>query len=68
MKNYLLQGLKTGFERTINWNKFQSVPTIKTRNQYSNHLIDPSFQGVNRVFVLSFENDAHWINYKRYFL
>ena len=68
MKNYLLQGLKTGFERTINWNKFQSVPTIKTRNQYSNHLIGPSFQGVNRVFVLSFENDAHWINYRRYFL
>ena len=31
-------------------------------------IIDPSFQGVNRLFVLSFENDAHQGSYKRYFL
>ena len=24
----------------------------------SNHLIDPSFQGVNKLFVLLFENEA----------
>ena len=33
-----------------------------------NQLIDPSFQGTNRLFVLSFENDAHQRSYKRYFL
>ena len=60
--------LKTGFKRTINWNKYQLEPTIQTRNQYLNHLIDPSFQGVNNLFVLSFENDAHQRSYKRYFL
>ena len=26
----LLQQLKTGFKRTINWNKYQSEPTIQT--------------------------------------
>ena len=26
------------------------------------------FGGVNRLFVLSFENDAYWRSYKRYFL
>ena len=64
----LLQQLKTGLKRTINWNKYQSEPTIQTRNRYLNHLIDPSLQGVNRLFVLSFENDAHRRSYKRYFL
>ena len=64
----LLQQLKTGLNRTINWNKYQSEPTIQTRNRYLNNLIDPSFQGVNRLFVLSFENDAHRKSYKRYFL
>ena len=47
----LLQHLKTGLKRTINWNKHQSEPTIQTRNQYLNHLIDPSFQVVNIIFA-----------------
>ena len=52
----LLQQLKTGFKRTINWNKYQSEPKIYTQNRYLNHLFDPCFQEVNRLFVLSFEN------------
>ena len=64
----LLQQLKTGFKRTINWNKYQSKPTLQTQNRCLNYLIDPSFQGVNRLFVLSFENYAHWRSHKRYFL
>ena len=32
-----------------------------------NHLINPNFQGVNRLFVLSFENEdnriSHWVCY-----
>ena len=64
----LLQQLKTGFKLTINWNKYQSKPTLQTRNRYINYLIDPSFQRVNRILVLSFENDAHRRSYKRYFL
>ena len=48
----LLQQLKTGFKRTINWNKYQSEPTLQTPNQYLSYLIDPSFQGVNKLFVL----------------
>ena len=33
-----------------------------------NHLIEPSFQGVNRRFVLAFENDAQRISKKRYYI
>ena len=64
----LLQQLKTGFKRIINWNKYQSEPKLETRNWYLNYLIDPNFQGKNRLFVLSFANDAHRRSYKRYFL
>ena len=63
-----MQQIKTGFKITINWNKFRSDPTPQTRNRYLNRLIDPSFQGVNKLFVLSFENDAHRRSYKRYSL
>ena len=53
----LLQQLKSAFEKAISWNKYQSDPKICEQNQYLNHLIDPSFQGVNRLSALSFENE-----------
>ena len=31
-----------------------------------NHLVESSFQGVNRFFVLAFENDNHRISTRRY--
>ena len=52
----LLQQLKSGFKRTINWNKYQSDPKTYSKNRYLNHLVNPSFHGVNKLFVLSFEN------------
>ena len=39
----LLDQLKSGFKRTINWNKYQSKATIQAQNQYLDYLIDPSF-------------------------
>ena len=53
----LLHQLKSGLKRTINWNKYQLKVTIERLNQYVNCLIDPGFQGVNRIFVLSFEDN-----------
>ena len=53
----LLQELKSVFKRTINWNKYESNIKTLAQNRYLNHLINPSFQGVNRLFVLSFENE-----------
>ena len=44
----LLQQLKSGFKRTIKWNKYQSKTTAQnTPNQYLDYLTDLSFQGVN---------------------
>ena len=53
----LLQQLKSGFKRTINWNKYESNIKTFAQRRYLNHLIKPTFQGVNRLFVLSFENE-----------
>ena len=64
----LLQQLKSGFKRTINWNKYQSDPKAHAQNQYSNHLIDLSFQRVNRLFVLSFENENDRTEHSGYYL
>ena len=47
-----LKKLKSGFKRTINWNRYQSKVSPERENHYLDFLIDPSFQGVNRLFVL----------------
>ena len=57
-KSKLLQQLKSGFKRVINWNKYLSKPELLTQNPNLNHLVEPNFQGVNRLFVLAFENDT----------
>ena len=46
-----LQQLKSGFKRLINWNKYLSKPELLAQNPNLNHLVEPSFQGVNRLFV-----------------
>ena len=64
----LLQQLKSGFRRTINWNKYQSKISTERPNQYLDYLTDPGFQEVNRFFVLSFENNAYRTRETGYFL
>ena len=64
----LLQRLKSGFKGTINWNKYQSGIKAYTQNRYLNHLVDSSFQGVNRLFVLSFENEDDRTSHSTYYL
>ena len=54
----LLPQLKSGFKVTISCNKYLTKPELLAKNANLNHLIEPSFQGVNRLFVLAFEGDA----------
>ena len=51
----LLEQLKSGFKRTLKWNKYKSQMTIQPENNNLNYLTDPTFAKVNRLFVLSFE-------------
>ena len=64
----LLQQLKSGFKKTISWNKYESSIITFAQNRYLNYLINPSFQGVNRLFVLSFENENDRTSHSTYYL
>ena len=64
----LLHQLKSGFKRVINWNTYLLKPEILRRNPNLNHLVEPSFQGVNKLFVSAFENDTQITSAKGYYL
>ena len=63
-----LQQLKSGFKRVINWNKYLSKPELLAQNPNLNHLVEPSFQGVNRLSVLAFENHDDRTSSEEYYL
>ena len=62
----LLEQLKTGFKRTIKWNRYRSEMTNQTQNNNLNYLIDPTFTKVNRLLVLSFENENDRTPFSKY--
>ena len=64
----LYEQLKSGFNRTINWNKYEPKGTMQQQNRYLDFLINPSFQQVIRLFVLSFKNNGRRTSYTRYYL
>ena len=64
----LLQQLKPSFKRTINWKKDQSTVIIQAPNPYLDYLTDPKFQGLNRFFVLLFENTRDRAVHTKYYL
>ena len=60
--------MKSGFKKTISWNKYLSKPGLLAQNANLDNSIEPSYQGINRLFVLAFENDAQRTNNKRYYI
>ena len=64
----LLKQLGPGFKRVINWNKYLSRPELLAQNPNLDYLIEPSFQEVNRLFALSFENDTQRKVHSSYYL
>ena len=64
----LLQQLKSDFKRVINWNKYLSKPDLLRRNPNLSQLVEPSIQGINRLFVLAFQNDTRRTSHSRYYL
>ena len=68
MVKKLLEQLKTGFKRTIKWNKYRSEMTNQAKNNNLNYLIDPAFPKVNRLFVLSFENENYKTSFSKYYV
>ena len=48
--NNVLEKLKSGFKRSIKWNKCRSEMTNQTKTNHLNHLIDSTFIKVNYLF------------------
>ena len=46
----LLEQLKSGFKRTIKWNKYRSQMTIQPKNNNLNYLIDPTQMSIDYLF------------------
>ena len=65
--NKLLEQLKTGFQRTIKWNKYRSEMTNQAKTDNLNYLVDPTFSKINRLFVLSFENEEDRTSLSKYY-
>ena len=63
-----LTQLKSGFKKAINCNKYVTNLEALAQNLNLHHLVEPSFWGVNRLFVLAFEDDAQRTSDKRYYL
>ena len=54
----LTKQLNKGFKRSVYWNEYKSKTETKTadNNNVTRFPLDASFQGVNRLFVLAFNN------------
>ena len=54
----LTKQLNKGFKRSVYWNEYKSEIETKTadNNNVTKCPLDASFQGVNRFFVLAFDN------------
>ena len=66
--NNLLEQLKSGFKRSKKWNKYMSQMSNQNKNNNLNYLIDTTFSNVNRLFVLSFENEDDRTSYSKYYV
>ena len=54
----LTKQINKGFKRSVYWNEYKQNIETKTadNNNVTKFLLDASFQGVNRLFVLAFDN------------
>ena len=65
--NNFLKQLKSGFKRTVKWDKYRSEMTNQTKTSNLNYLIDLTFIKVNRLFVLSFKNEEIRTSFSKYY-
>ena len=63
--------MSEGFKRSVYWNEYKVIPEKRyNANDNIRILIDPSWQGINRLFVLAYLNDntSTAKSYRKYFL
>ena len=66
-ENKLYEELKTGITMTITWNKYRSQIINQTATNNLNYLIDPTFNNVDRLFVLAFDIEEDRSFFSKYY-
>ena len=64
---HFLEQSKSGFKRTIEWNKYRLEMTNQTKTNNLNYLIDLTFNKVNRLLILSFKNEEDRTSFSKYY-
>ena len=66
-ENKLYEELKTGITIDFAWSKYRSQVINQTATNYFNYLTDPTFNNVNRLFVLAFPNEEGGSSFSKYY-
>ena len=66
-QNQLYKDLKTGISIDLTWSKYRSQMINQTATNNLNFLIDPTFNNVNRLFVLAFHNEEERRSFSKYY-
>ena len=66
-QNQLYKELKTGISIDFTWNKYRSQMINQTATNNLNFLIDSTFNNVNRLFVLAFQNVEDRKSFSKYY-
>ena len=66
-----LENIKQEFKRTVSLNKFRSEIIPQTKKNNLDHLVDPTFKNIGRLFVFSFKtgnDDPTKSNFDEYYM
>ena len=66
-QNQLYKELKTGISIDFRWSKYRSQMIHQTDTNNLKFLIDPTFNSVNRLFVLAFPNEEDKNSFSKYY-
>ena len=66
-QNQLYKELKTGISIDLTWSKYGSQMINQTATNNLNFLINPTFNNVNRLFILAFPNKEDRRSFSKYY-
>ena len=66
-QNQLYKDLKTGISLDFTWIKYRSQMINQTATNNLNFLIDPTFNNINRLFVLAFPNEDDGRSFSKHY-
>ena len=62
----MYKNLKTGISFDFEWGRYRTQVVNQPANNNLNFLIDPTFNNVNRLFVLAFPNEEDRSSFSKY--